>query len=56
MSFTTISICMRKSCRIKASQSLITKGMESNLETLFNEDVGGSSNPTNDVIYPHFFT
>lgn len=39
--------------RIKASQGLITKDMEPNLDNLFHENVGSSSNPTNDITYPH---
>lgn len=58
MSFTTISptynIPMRRSCRIKASQGLITKDVEPNLDDLFHENMGGSSIPTIDVIYPFF--
>jgi hypothetical protein len=52
MSFTTISptytILVRRSLRIKSFQGLITKEMEPNLNGLFNEDMGNSSNPIND--------
>lgn len=55
MSFTTISptynILVRRICRIKAFQGLITKEMQPNLDKFFNEDICGSSNPTNVLIY-----
>lgn len=56
MSFATISPTYNipvRIYRIKSSQGLITKDMKPQLDHLFYENVGASSNPTNDINYPH---
>lgn len=56
MSFTTIShiysIPVRRSCRYKAFQGLITEEMEPDLASFFNENISVYSNLTDILIYP----
>lgn len=49
----TYNIIVSRSYRLRDSQGLNTKGVEPQLDNLFHVNFGASSNPTNDITYPH---